>query len=243
MFQVPALKRDLEQARINQAYEIGWLCNESLFRWHWNKDFNVPCHETISWWYVNKDFALAMLRSTLLAARDPQIRPAVLRNALLVAQHGAGAKKCWGPAPLIIINILKVRNLSFYGGAGNHKKSAPAPIGNQVSTRSSLSLTLEQGFRRAVPRNALLVAQHGAGAKKDWEPAPLKIINILKVRNLSFSNGASNHENMSLYSSCRWRRFSRRHKKRPPGVVRLSGVPKNGSYLLSQLVGQYHRRW
>ena len=170
MFQVPALKRDLEQARINQAYEIGWLCNESLFRWHWNKDFNVPCHETISWWYVNKDFALAMLRSTLLAARDPQIRPAVLRNALLVAQHGAGAKK-------------------------------------------------------------------------DWEPAPLKIINILKVRNLSFSNGASNHENMSLYSSCRWRRFSRRHKKRPPGVVRLSGVPKNGSYLLSQLVGQYHRRW
>ena len=100
----------------------------------------MPCHETISWWYVNKDFALAMLRSTLLAARDPQIRPAVLRNALLVAQHGAGAKKCWGPAPLIIINILKVRNLSFYGGAGNHKKSAPAPSENHVEVKLMLSI-------------------------------------------------------------------------------------------------------
>ena len=34
MFQVPALKRDLEQARINQTGEIGWLCYERLFRWY-----------------------------------------------------------------------------------------------------------------------------------------------------------------------------------------------------------------
>ena len=34
MFQVPALKRDLEQARINQTGEIGRLCYERLFRWY-----------------------------------------------------------------------------------------------------------------------------------------------------------------------------------------------------------------
>ena len=86
-------------------------------------------------------------------------RHAVPRNILLVARNGAGAKKCWGPAPQYKNNILKVRNLSFYGAAGYHKKSAPEPFGNQVSTRSSLSLALEQGFRHAMPRNALLVAR------------------------------------------------------------------------------------
>ena len=47
-------------------------------------------------------------------------QPAVLRNVSPVAQSGAGAKKCWGPAPLEIINILNIRNLSFSGGAGHH---------------------------------------------------------------------------------------------------------------------------
>ena len=28
-----------------------------------------------------------------------------------------------------------------------------------------------------------------------------------------------------------------------PGRLLTSGLPKNGGYLLSQLVGQYHRRW
>ena len=51
-------------------------------------------------------------------------------STILVAQHGAGAKKCWGPAPLIISNILRVNNLSFSDGAGNHENSAPAPLGD-----------------------------------------------------------------------------------------------------------------
>jgi hypothetical protein len=46
LFQVPALKRDLEQARINQACEIGWLCYESLFRWHWDINSCLPYCET-----------------------------------------------------------------------------------------------------------------------------------------------------------------------------------------------------
>ena len=62
------------------------------------------------------------------------------RNALLGVQHGAGAKKCWGPAPLYIINILKIRNLSFHNGAGRREKSAPAPSGNHVEVKLMLSI-------------------------------------------------------------------------------------------------------
>ena len=62
------------------------------------------------------------------------------RNYLLAAGHGAGAKKCWGPAPLYIINILKIRNLSFSNGASPHKKSAPAPSGNHVEVKLMLSI-------------------------------------------------------------------------------------------------------
>ena len=32
------------------------------------------------------------------------------------------------------------------------------------------------------------------------------------------------------------------YKKKTPVSSCLTGVPKNGSYLLSHLVGQYHRR-
>ena len=32
-------------------------------------------------------------------------------------------------------------------------------------------------------------------------------------------------------------------KTKKPGHLLMSGLPKNGGYLLSQLVGQYHRRW
>ena len=31
--------------------------------------------------------------------------------------------------------------------------------------------------------------------------------------------------------------------EKTPNIAKMSGVSKNGSYLLSQLVGQYHRRW
>ena len=48
-------------------------------------------------------------------------------STILVSQHGAGAKIFWGPAPQIIINSLKVKNLSFSVGAGIHEKTAPAP--------------------------------------------------------------------------------------------------------------------
>ena len=30
--------------------------------------------------------------------------------------------------------------------------------------------------------------------------------------------------------------------QKSPGIVKMSGDPKNGGDLLSQLVGQYHRR-
>ena len=33
------------------------------------------------------------------------------------------------------------------------------------------------------------------------------------------------------------------YKRRSPGQNLWSGDPKNGSYLLSHLVGQYQRRW
>ncbi len=42
-------------------------------------------------------------------------------STILVSQHGAGAKKFWGPVPLFIINILKIRNLSFHNGTGRHE--------------------------------------------------------------------------------------------------------------------------
>ncbi len=42
-------------------------------------------------------------------------------TTISVARNGAGAKKFWGPAPQIIINILKIRNLSFHDGAGRHE--------------------------------------------------------------------------------------------------------------------------
>ena len=38
-----------------------------------------------------------------------------------------------------------------------------------------------------------------------------------------------------------WRPGEQNTKK--PGRLSTSGLPKNGGYLLSQLVGQYHRRW
>ncbi len=72
----------------------------------------------------------AVPRNTLPVAREHKFLPAVLRRPLLVIQHGAGAKKCLGPAPLIISNILRVNNLSFSDGAGNHENSAPAPLGD-----------------------------------------------------------------------------------------------------------------
>ena len=53
---------------------------------------------------------------------------------------------------------------------------------------------LWKGKWHVVPQNTLLIAQRGAGAKKSWGPAPLKFINILKVRSLSFSVGAGNPE-------------------------------------------------
>ena len=105
------------------------------------------------------EIQMCRARKHFLLAREWGNLHPVPQNIRLVARNGAGAKKCWGPAPQYKNNILKVRNLSFYGAAGYHKKSAPAPFGNQVSTRSSLSLALEQGFRHAMPRNALLVAR------------------------------------------------------------------------------------
>ena len=46
MFQVPALKRDLEQGRINQACEIGRLCYERLIRWYGTHKVASPCYES-----------------------------------------------------------------------------------------------------------------------------------------------------------------------------------------------------
>ena len=37
--------------------------------------------------------------------------------------------------------------------------------------------------------------------------------------------------------------FVQQHKRKIPGTPSESGDLKNGGYLLSQLVGQYHRRW
>jgi len=88
-----------------------------------------------------------------------QFFPAVQRNTLLVTRRGAGAKKGWGPAPPLKNNILKIRNLYFPEGAGNHEKSAPAPSSDQVCSRLSLSLVLEQGFQCAVSRNDFLVVR------------------------------------------------------------------------------------
>ena len=45
-----------------------------------------------------------------------------------------------------------------------------------------------------MPRNYLLAAGHGAGAKNCLGPAPLEIINSLNVRYLCFSGGASPHK-------------------------------------------------
>ena len=77
----------------------------------------------------------AVLRKPLPVVLDHQKSPHVLRNTLLVTRRGAGAKKCWGPAPQYNNNILKVRNLSFSNGAGHHEKFAPAPSGDQISSR------------------------------------------------------------------------------------------------------------
>ncbi len=49
-------------------------------------------------------------------------------------------KKSWGPAPLTIINILRVRILSFSSGAGNPEKTAPAPSRNLVCSKSFYGL-------------------------------------------------------------------------------------------------------
>ena len=53
--------------------------------------------------------------------------PVVLRKTLLVAQHGAGAKKCRGPAPRHYYKELIIRYLRNDIGAGDHEKFAPAP--------------------------------------------------------------------------------------------------------------------
>ena len=45
-----------------------------------------------------------------------------------------------------------------------------------------------------MPRNYLLAAGYGAGAKNCLGPAPLEIINSLNVRYLCFSGGASPHK-------------------------------------------------
>ena len=37
--------------------------------------------------------------------------------------------------------------------------------------------------------------------------------------------------------------FERSENERSPELHRSPGISKNGGYLLSQLVGQYHRRW
>ena len=66
----------------------------------------------------------------VLVTRNHENMPSVPRNNSPVAQRGAGAKKCWGPAPLTIVNILRVRILSFSDGAGTPEKFAPAPSGN-----------------------------------------------------------------------------------------------------------------
>ena len=38
-------------------------------------------------------------------------------------------------------------------------------------------------------------------------------------------------------------RYKKYIKTKKPWVISDSGLPKNRSYLLSHLVGQYHRRW
>ena len=90
----------------------------------------VPAPEIIISRISRICYRTSVLRNTLPVAREHKFLPAVLRRPLLVIQHGAGAKKCLGPAPLIISNILRVNNLSFSDGAGNHENSAPAPLGD-----------------------------------------------------------------------------------------------------------------
>ena len=53
--------------------------------------------------------------------------PVVLRNYLLEAGHGAGAKKCCGPAPRYYYKELIIRYLQNNIGAGDYEKFAPAP--------------------------------------------------------------------------------------------------------------------
>ncbi len=50
-------------------------------------------------------------------------------------RHGAGAEKCLGPAPPLIINHLIIRNLSYSGGARLREKFAPAPSSDQVPAK------------------------------------------------------------------------------------------------------------
>ena len=51
-------------------------------------------------------------------------------------RHGAGAEKCLGPAPPLIINHLSIRNLSYSGGARLREKFAPAPSSDQVPAKN-----------------------------------------------------------------------------------------------------------
>ena len=98
----------------------------------------------------------------------------VPQNTLLIAQHGAGAKKSWGPAPLTIINILRVRILSFSSGAGNPEKTAPAPSRNLVCSKSFYGLAQDNVQYKgrdisciATKRPYLVIKQ-----RKNMPPAP-----------------------------------------------------------------------
>ncbi len=56
-------------------------------------------------------------------------------------------------------------------------------------------------------------------------------------------SGAARSAGGRTGGSRRSSRFERSENERSPELHRSPGISKNGGYLLSQLVGQYHRRW
>ena len=126
----------------------------------------------------------------VLVARAHENIPAVPRNNSPVAQHGAGAKKCWGPAPLKIINILKVRSLSFSDGAGNPEKFAPAPSRDLAC---SYQLYHEMPFYRHGTNKTALPCNEtpfqGDGLRNNMLPAPAQFL-IAYQRHITFSLGS-----------------------------------------------------